>query len=44
MDQELSNLGVPAENRKVITRLIDRREKMRTDQWDAAVGGALLRP
>jgi len=42
MDQELSNLGVPAENRKVITRLIDRREKMRTDQWDAAVQAAGL--
>jgi histidyl-tRNA synthetase len=37
MDEELSSLGVVTEGRKVVTRLIDRRDKMLSNQWDAAV-------
>lgn len=37
MDAELSKLGVAEVDRKKTTRLIDRRDKLRADQWDAAV-------
>lgn len=37
MDQEIAALGVQPEIRKVVFRLIDRRDKMRPDEWDAYV-------
>lgn len=35
MDAQIAELGVPVENKKVIFRLIDRRDKMSADAWDA---------
>lgn len=34
MDQEIAALGIPAEIRKQVFRLIDRRDKMRPEEWD----------
>lgn len=42
MDAELSNLEVAEVDRKKVTRLIDRRDKLRADQWDAAIHEAGL--
>ncbi len=34
MDSELSELGVSKEQRPLVTRLIDRRDKMKAEDWD----------
>ena len=34
MEQELLALGIATENHKVVFRLIDRRDKMRVDEWN----------
>ena len=35
MDAELAALGIPAELRKEVFRLIDRRDKMPAKEWEA---------
>lgn len=34
MDSELAELGISKEQRPLVTRLIDRRDKMKADDWD----------